>query len=102
MNQEEIISTALTYLKEHLDKNGMRGHMDQEPYKGDFFRLFKEAYINNYFDSSSSPLLTGDALRDALVARWFDDNRDDEKTELLTQLVNKWDAWRYAWDNYNN
>lgn len=37
MNQEEIISTALTYLKEHLDKNGMRGHMDQEPYKGDFF-----------------------------------------------------------------
>lgn len=102
MDQEEIISTALTYLKQHLDEKGMRGHMDQEPYKGDWFRLFKEAYNNNYFDYSASPLLTGDAFRDALVARWFDEDRDDEKTELLTQLINKCDEWRYAWDNYNN
>ncbi len=101
MNQEEIITTALSYLEQHL--NGGRGHMDQEPYKRDIFNLFREAYKNKYFDSSSSPLLTGDAFRDALVARWFtDDEKEDEKTRLLEQLVRKWDAWRYAWDHYNN
>jgi hypothetical protein len=101
MNQEKIISTTLTYLQQHLDERGMRGHMDQEPCKGDFFRLFSEAYKNNFFDTSSNPSLVGDAFRDILVSRWFNDDRDDEKTKLLEQLFNKWEAWRYAWDNYS-
>jgi len=57
MGREEIISTVLTYLDEHLKEE--RGYIGQSFYKDDFFKLFKEAYKQGYFDpSSGSPLLT--------------------------------------------
>ncbi len=101
MTQEKIINEFHQLLDMHL--KGTLGYIGQEPYKGDFFKLFKEAYRNNYFDASSHPRLTGDALRDVLVDRWLSRTNEKEnkrKRELMEQLLLKWDEWRYAWDHY--
>ncbi len=102
MTQEEIIVHLIDYLDQHL--RDVRGAIDQEPYKGDFFTLFKEAYKNDYFDVQAYPRLTGDSLRDYVVARWFmgDDAEDERRQILMDQLFPKWDEWRYAWDHYDN
>jgi hypothetical protein len=101
MTQEEIIQKVLEYLDQHL--RGGRGYIGQEPYKGDFFALFKEAFRNGYFEVSPRPLLTGDAFRDVLVARWFTENEEDneKRTRLMEQLFSRWDEWRYAWKHYD-
>lgn len=101
MTQENIIEEVLNLLNMHL--TGLRGYIGQEPYKGDFFRLFREAHRNHYFDTSSSPRLTGDAFRDILVARWFDDDEslNEKRTKLMELLFTKWDEWRYAWDHHD-
>lgn len=101
MTQEQIIDTVITYLDQHL--KDVRGYMGQEPYKGDFFKLFKEAYRNRYFHPSSRPRLTGDAFRDILLARWNagGDSKKQERQKLMDQLFAKWDEWRYAWDHYD-
>jgi hypothetical protein len=100
MTQDEIILELQTLLDQHL--RGLRGYIDQEPYKGDFFHLFRDAYRNGYFERSSSPLLTGDALRDILVERWYDADEAANKNrdQLMDQLFTKWDQWRYTWDHY--
>ena len=100
MTQEEIIRQVHELLDMHL--KGTRGYIGQEPYKGDFFRLFSQAHRNGYIESSSSPRLTGDALRDILVTRWFDDDEslNEKRKDLLNLLLTKWDEWRYAWDHY--
>lgn len=71
----------------------------QEPYKGDFFRLFREAYRNGYCDVSSSPRLTADRLRDILIARCTSGN-EQQRDKLIEQLCDMWDEWRYARDHY--
>ena len=100
MTQEEIIQQVQKLLDLHLKR--VSGYIGQEPYKGDFFKLFREAYHNHYFDVLSSPRLTGDAFRDVLVARWFDDNENlnTQRTNLMNLLFAMWDEWRYAWDNH--
>lgn len=101
MTQEEIIRQVHELLDMHL--KGTRGYIGQEPYKSDFFRLFREAHRNDYIELSSSPRLTGDAFRDILVARWFDDNEtlNERRTELIDLLFTKWDEWHYAWVHYD-
>jgi hypothetical protein len=101
VTQEEIIVQVLQLLHMHL--KGVLGHIGQEPYKGDFFELFRQAYCNRYFDRSSSPLLTGDAFREILVARWFDEDAslNEERTKLIDLLFTKWEEWRYAWDHHD-
>ena len=98
MTQEEIIKQILEYLDQHL--KDLRGAIDQEPYKGDFFKLFKEAYRNNYFDST--PRLTGDALMDVIITRWFTEDEEENKKKRwwMEQLFQKWNEWRYAWVHY--
>jgi hypothetical protein len=98
MNEKEIISEVQELLELHRKK--VLGYMGQEPYKGDFFNLFKSAYKGGFFYESSSPRLTGDAFRDILVTRWLsgDSNSDAIKEELMDQLFTMWDEWRYAWD----
>ena len=100
MKQEDIIKEVQKLLELHF--LGTLGYMGQEPYKGDFFKLFKEAYQAGFCDTSSNQTLTGDAFRSILVARWFsgDKNDDAKKEKLLDQLFSMWDEWRYAWDNY--
>ncbi len=99
MTQDEIINHIIVYLNGHL--NGTRGGIGETIYKGDFFKLFKEAYHNGYFDESSRAGLRGDALRDIIVERWFtgDDAKDEKRWELMSQFSAMWDEWRYAWDH---
>ena len=95
MTQEEIIKALIVLLDAHL--TGLRGSMQQEPYKGGFFELFALARRIGYFEPPSSPLLTAGSLRDILVYRWFaDDGQDDERKELLDQLLSLWREWHYA------
>ncbi len=101
MTQDEIINQIVEYLDQHL--HGMRGAMGQEPYKGDFFKLFEEAHRGGYMYVSSSPRLTADGLIDPVRARWFTSDEDDEQREqLLHQLMAMWGEWRYAWDRLEN
>ena len=101
MTQDDVIAQIIEFLDGQL--KDIRGHIAQEPYKGDVFKLFKDAYHNGYFDESSRPGLRGDALRDIIVARWFthDDAEDEKRWELMNQFSARWDEWRYAWDNYD-
>lgn len=98
MTQEEIIASLIEYFDAHL--NGVRGSVHQNPYKSDFFLLFKEAYDRDYFDFSSSPRLTGDALRDILAERWLRGHYDvdEDRLKLMETVLTMWDEWRYAWD----
>ncbi len=99
MSQEEILDKIIEYLKEHLDENGPRGYIGQDPYKSDFFKLFREAYKNDYFDLSSEKVLTGDAIISRLSERWTE-NSCIEKDELLEEFRKNWNEWKYAWDNH--
>lgn len=101
MTQQDIIRELHELLDMHL--KGTRGYIGQEPYKGDFFKLFQEAYRSGFIEPSSSPRLTGDALRETLGTRWFDDDEslNKKRTELLDLLFTKWDEWRYAWDHHD-
>lgn len=100
MTQEQIINQIINYLQMHA--KGVRGYIGQEPYKSDFFRLFKEAYHRKYFDATSQPRLTGDSLREILRHRWFSPDVLDtrQRHHLMNQLCSRWDEWRYAWDRY--
>ncbi len=99
MTQEELIKALIALLDGHL--TGLRGSVQQEPYKQDFFALFSQVHRIGYFEPPSSPLLTADSLRDILVNRWFaDDGQDDEREELLNQLLSAWREWRYALEHY--
>jgi len=100
MTQEEIIKKVIAFL--NLMRSG--ASIAQEPYKSDLFNLFKNAYKNGYFERSSSPCLTGEALTDIVIAQWVDDEEKPERKErlkLIQRLVPKWDEWRYAWDKYD-
>ncbi len=100
MTQDEIINQIVEYLDQHL--HGMRGAMGQEPYKGDFFKLFKEAYRGGYFDVTSSPRLTGDGLIDLIKVRWTTggDEEVSRRAQWMHQLLPMWNEWRYAWDRH--
>ena len=74
MTQEEIITRLIERLDFHLD-NGWPVHQD---YKNYIFKLFREAYDSGYCEHPSSPLLTGDALRDILQDRWDTGGTDKE------------------------
>ncbi len=101
MTQEEIIQTLLEYLNQTL-KGGL-GYIGHDPYKSDFFALFREAYLNNYFDVSAHPRLTGDWLNAHLAERWHTEDEDEnkKKRELMSVLFSWWDEWRYAWDRHD-
>ena len=99
MNRDEIIREVIDLLEQHL--GGTRGAMDQEPYKGDFFKLFKEAYRQGLMEPGGQRMLTADALSGVLAERFFtEDSQDDKRRDLMEQLYIKWAEWRYAWDHY--
>ena len=101
MTPDEIINRIIDYLKGH--RNGSRGDIGATDYKYDFFKLFKDAYDNGYFDESSRLGLRGDALREIIVVRWpiGDDAEADKRRELMNQFSAMWDEWRYAWDHHD-
>jgi hypothetical protein len=99
MTREYIIRCAIEYLEQHLTEG--RGAMSQEPYRGDWFRLFKEAYRGGFLIAGVADSLRPDAFAEIIVTRWFtDDDRDDARAKLMHSFLQRWEEWRYAWDRY--
>ena len=95
MTGREILERFNILLDSHFK---LGGSIHQEPYKGDFFKLFIEAYRNNDFDISSHPRLTGDAIRDYFKDNFLgeENEENDRKLKLLMSILKMWDEWYYA------
>jgi hypothetical protein len=98
MQAEEILDALDEYLRQYSGHT--RGLAWQEPYKGDLFKLFLQAYKQGYVQSTGPAPLIGSAIRDELMARYQPQNSSPEQREFLDQIVILWDAWSYALDRY--
>jgi hypothetical protein len=95
MRADEILESLKEKIFVHADHEIT---LFQEPYKGDFFKFFLDAYRNDYFSSSSHPRLTGDAIRDYFTERWLAENtaENNKRIKKLNSLLYVWDEWNYA------
>jgi hypothetical protein len=98
MQAEEILDALEEYLRQYVGRT--RGLAWQEPYKGDLFKLFLQAYKQGYVQSAGPAPLIGSAIRDELMARYQPEPPSSEQREFLEQIVILWDAWGYALDRY--
>ncbi len=100
MTAQQILVQIIEYLDQHL--SGIRGHIGQDPYKSDFFKLCKEAHRHGYFEPSSNPRLTGNAMRDTLQVHWSTggDAKEETRFNLMDRLFAMWDEWEYARNNF--
>ena len=98
MNAEETITEVVTFLNSSLPGGGV-GYMGQEPYRGDLFKLFSEAYRKGYMNRDANPYLSADGLRGFIIARW-DNGTQEQRDKLIDRLCTMWQEWRYAWDKY--
>jgi len=98
MTQEEILTRLIDCLDFHLHSTASI----HQNYKNDIFKLFKEAYNSGYCEHPSSPLFTGDALRDRLPIRWTTggEQKEAQRKDLMETVLTMWDEWRYAWDRH--
>ena len=98
MQSEEILDALEEYLGQYVGHT--RGLAWQEPYRGDLFKLFLQAYKQGYVQSAGPAPLTGSAIRDELLARSHPTNPPQDQRDFLDQIVILWDAWGYALDRY--
>jgi len=98
MQSEEILDALEEYLGQYV--GGTRKLAWEDPYRGDLFKFFLQAYKQGYAQSASPAPLTGSAIRDELIARYQPQNPSHEQIEFLDQIVILWDAWSYALDRY--
>jgi len=98
MQSEEILDALEEYLGQYV--GGTRGLAWQEPYRGDLFKLFLQAYKQGYVQSAGPAPLTGSAIRLELLTRSQPANPSQDQREFLDQIVILWDAWGYALDRY--
>jgi hypothetical protein len=92
MNREKILEEIITLLRLHNE--GLRGTIHQEPYKGDFFKLFAAAFNSGFITDRSQPgYMSSDALASTLT------NRAPEVATGKTYqtLLSFWGEWDYAW-----
>jgi hypothetical protein len=98
MQAEEILDALEEYLRQYV--GGTRGLAWQEPYKGDLFKLFLQAYKQGYVQSTGPAPLIGSAIQEELMARYQPESPSPEQLAFLEQIVILWDAWSYALDRY--
>jgi hypothetical protein len=67
MQSEEILDALEEYLGQYV--GGTRKLAWEDPYRGDLFKFFLQAYKQGYAQSVSPAPLTGSAIRDELIAR---------------------------------
>lgn len=96
MKAIEILNKIEEYIKEELDPAFPRGIMFQEPYKSDYFKLFKDSYDHNYSDISSNHRLTGESIKDYFADRWAGQENEKQRHGKLNALMSMWDEWDYA------
>jgi hypothetical protein len=94
MQSEEILDALEEYV------GGTRKLAWEDPYRGDLFKFFLQAYKQGYAQSASPAPLTGSAIRDELIARAEPTPPAPDQREFLDQIVILWDAWSYALDRY--
>ena len=93
MTFDEITNQLIDKLRGHAANK--LGHMQQEPYKEDLFRLFAAAYNGGFMErSAESHYLSTDSLRELLVVR----APDIINNKSVYDLLDMWTEWRYAWD----
>jgi hypothetical protein len=98
MQSDEILDTLEEYLRQYGGHT--RALAWQEPYKGDLFKLFIQAYKQGYVQSTGPGPLIGSAIREELTARYQPQTPSQEQREFLDQIIILWDAWSYALDRY--
>ena len=95
MNRDELVDQLITLLRQH--KAEQRGSIHQEPYKGDFFRLFAVAYNAGMMRSDAPKSARADALIVPFVSR-APELIEGPVWETFHQF---WSDWTYAWDHAN-
>jgi hypothetical protein len=98
MQSEEILDALEEYLGQYV--GGTRKLAWEDPYRGDLFKFFLQAYKQGYAQSASPAPLTGSAIRDELIARAEPTPPSPDQRAFLDQIVILWDAWSYALDRY--
>ena len=96
MQSDEILDALEEYLGQYV--GGTRRLAWEDPYRGDLFKLFMQAYKQGYAQSTGPAPLTGSAIRDELIARAEPTPPSQDQREFLDQIVILWDAWTYALD----
>ena len=96
MQSDEILDALEEYLGQYV--GGTRGYAWQDPYRGDLFKLFLQAYKQGYVSSAGPAPLTGSAIRDALSTRFQPVDPPQDQLDFLEQIAILWDAWGYALD----
>jgi hypothetical protein len=95
MNHDAIVEAVIDLLRHHQD--GSRGSIHQEPYKGDFFKLFAAAFNAGLIESTSqADYVSADADHRCRCPR----------PEVLTSATWEnlrmfWQEWTYAWRHCN-
>ena len=101
MTNEEILNRINEYLDQHL--SGIRGYIRQEPYIGDFFKLFAAAYANREAADPAASHITNDGLVEEVGERSHRTDSSEnhqKKLDLLRKLGAMWSEWDYAWEMY--
>jgi hypothetical protein len=96
MQSDEILDALEEYLGQYV--GGTRRLAWEDPYRGDRFKLFMQAYKQGYAQSTGPAPLTGSAIRDELIVRAEPTLPSQDQREFLDQIVILWDAWTYALD----
>jgi hypothetical protein len=92
MSLDEIVNEIIRLVRMR-DEHG--GHFQQEPYKGDFFRLFNAAWDAGLLKSSAPESLKLDSLIGIIGAR--DPVVFDGATWGMFSAA--WPEWDYAWSH---
>jgi hypothetical protein len=91
MTNEEILNRINQYLDQYL--NDIRGYIRQEPYIGDFFKLFAAAYANRESAGPSASHITSDGLVEEIGERSQQNDTPEnyqKKLDLLRKLGAMW------------
>jgi hypothetical protein len=92
MNHEQIVDGVIELLRQH--ERGVRGSIHQEPYKGDFFRLFAAAFNAGLIESpGQTNYLSADALTDIVVVK----APELANSKTSHTLHSFWSDRTYAW-----
>jgi hypothetical protein len=92
MNYDAIVNGVIELLRQHGAER--RGSIHQEPYKGDFFKLFATAYNAGLIESASQTnYLSADAPADIIASR----APEVLDGETWGDLRTFWQEWTYAW-----
>jgi hypothetical protein len=92
MRMDEIVNELIRLLRMR-DEHG--GHFQQEPYKGDFFRLFEAAFQAGLLNDGAPTSLKLDSLI-SIISVHDSDVFDGQTWRMFSAA---WPEWDYAWSH---